>query len=41
MMFVLQIGAELIGLVGKTKRPLLGLIARLRIKPDPTRGSKP
>lgn len=41
MMFVLQIGAELIGLVGKTKRPLLGLFARLRIKPDPTRGSKP
>ncbi|MFD1887491.1 glycosyltransferase family 4 protein [Paenibacillus wenxiniae] len=41
MMFVMQIGAELIGLVGQTKRPLLDLIARFRVKPDPTRGSKP
>ncbi|WP_411343983.1 MraY family glycosyltransferase [Paenibacillus sp. WLX1005] len=41
MMFVMQIGAELIGLVGQTKRPLLDLFARLRVKPDPTRSSKP
>lgn len=32
MMFFLQIGAEVIGLVGKTKRPLLGLISRIRMK---------
>lgn len=32
MMFFLQIGAEIIGLVGKTKRPLLGLINRMRMK---------
>ncbi|MDR0268734.1 MraY family glycosyltransferase [Paenibacillus sp.] len=32
MMFFLQIGAEVIGLVGKTKRPILNLIARVRMK---------
>lgn len=32
MLFFLQIGAEVIGLIGKTKRPVLGFIARLRLK---------
>lgn len=32
MMFVMQIGAEVIGLVGKTKKPLLSLIHRMRVK---------
>ncbi|MDO7906542.1 MraY family glycosyltransferase [Paenibacillus sp. JX-17] len=41
MMFFLQIGAEVIGLVGKTKRPLLNLILRFRIKPDQQGNSKP
>lgn len=34
MMFFMQIGAEVIGLVGKTKRPLLDFLARLRVKAD-------
>lgn len=32
MMFFMQIGAEILGLIGKTKRPLLSLINRLRMK---------
>lgn len=40
MMFFMQIGAEVIGLIGLTKRPLLSLLARLRMKPDAERGSK-
>lgn len=32
MVFFLQIGAEVIGLIGKTKRPLLDFFARLRMK---------
>lgn len=34
MMFFLQIGAEVIGLVGKTKRPVLNTLIRLLAKPD-------
>lgn len=34
MMFFMQIGAEVIGLVGQTKRPVLQLLARLRSKPE-------
>jgi len=40
MTFFLQIGAELIGLIGKTKRPLLNLIARLRMKENAETRSK-
>lgn len=40
MMFFLQIGAEVIGLIGKTKRPLLDFFARLRMKVSEERGSK-
>ncbi|MBA9085753.1 UDP-GlcNAc:undecaprenyl-phosphate GlcNAc-1-phosphate transferase [Fontibacillus solani] len=40
MMFFLQIGAEVIGLIGKTKRPVLNFIARLRMKVSEERGSK-
>lgn len=40
MMFFMQIGAEVIGLVGKTKRPILDLIARLRMKVSAERSSK-
>ncbi|AZK45888.1 glycosyltransferase family 4 protein [Paenibacillus lentus] len=40
MVFFLQIGAEVIGLIGKTKRPLLDFFARLRMKADTERGSK-
>lgn len=32
MVFFLQIGAEVLGLIGKTKRPVLNFIARLRMK---------
>lgn len=32
MVFFLQIGAEVIGLIGKTKRPVLDFLARLRMK---------
>ncbi|MDO3412099.1 MraY family glycosyltransferase [Saccharibacillus sp. CPCC 101409] len=31
MMFFMQIGAEIIGLVGQTKRPVLHLLSRLRV----------
>ncbi len=40
MVFFLQIGAEVIGLIGKTKRPLLNFFARLRMKAGTERGSK-
>lgn len=40
MMFFLQIGAEIIGLIGKTKRPVLDFFARLRMKVSEERGSK-
>jgi len=40
LMFVLQIGAELIGIVDKTRRPLLNLLSRLRAKPAPQSRSK-
>lgn len=40
MVFFLQIGAEVIGLIGKTKRPLLDFFARLRMKANAERGSK-
>ncbi|MNK55900.1 putative undecaprenyl-phosphate N-acetylglucosaminyl 1-phosphate transferase [compost metagenome] len=39
MVFFLQIGAEVIGLIGKTKRPVLNFIARLRMKESTERGS--
>jgi UDP-GlcNAc:undecaprenyl-phosphate/decaprenyl-phosphate GlcNAc-1-phosphate transferase len=32
LVFLLQIGAELIGIVDQTRRPVLGLLARLRMK---------
>ncbi|RKP47384.1 undecaprenyl/decaprenyl-phosphate alpha-N-acetylglucosaminyl 1-phosphate transferase [Cohnella endophytica] len=34
LVFLLQIGAELIGIVDQTRRPVLDLIARLRMKPQ-------
>lgn len=37
MMFFLQIGAEVIGLVSKTKKPMINLLLRLRMKPDQSR----
>ncbi|KAF6656869.1 glycosyltransferase family 4 protein [Paenibacillus polymyxa] len=40
MMFFLQIGAEVIGLVGKTKRPVLNTLIRLLAKPDSQTRSK-
>lgn len=40
MVFFLQIGAEIIGLIGKTKRPVLDFFARLRMKVGEERGSK-
>jgi len=40
MMCFMQIGAEVIGLVGKTKRPILGLINRMRMKTNPESRSK-
>lgn len=38
LVFAMQIGAELIGIVDKTRRPLLGLLARMRMKPQHQRG---
>lgn len=38
LVFFMQIGAELIGIVDKSKRPLLSLLARMRLKPDQQRG---
>lgn len=40
MAFFLQIGAEVLGLIGKTKRPLLNFLARLRMKVTAERSSK-
>jgi UDP-GlcNAc:undecaprenyl-phosphate/decaprenyl-phosphate GlcNAc-1-phosphate transferase len=40
MMFFLQIGAEVIGLVGKTKRPVLNTLIRLLARPDSQTRSK-
>ncbi|MDN4088931.1 glycosyltransferase family 4 protein [Paenibacillus polymyxa] len=40
MMFFLQIGAEVIGLVGKTKRPVLNTLIRLLAKPNSQTRSK-
>lgn len=40
MLFFLQIGAEITGLIGKTKRPVLNMLARLRLKVNQERGSK-
>ncbi|WDM21664.1 glycosyltransferase family 4 protein [Paenibacillus polymyxa] len=40
MMFFLQIGAEVIGLVGKTKRPVINTLIRLLAKPDSQTRSK-
>lgn len=40
MVFFLQIGAEVIGLIGKTKRPVLDFFARIRMKAGAERGSK-
>ncbi|WP_138495838.1 MraY family glycosyltransferase [Paenibacillus pinistramenti] len=40
MAFFLQIGAEVIGLIGKTKRPLLNFLMRLRLKVTAARESK-
>ncbi|MBO2944864.1 undecaprenyl/decaprenyl-phosphate alpha-N-acetylglucosaminyl 1-phosphate transferase [Paenibacillus sp. F411] len=40
MMFFMQIGAEVIGLVSKTKRPLLSLISRMRVRSNADSGSK-
>jgi len=34
LVFLLQIGAELIGIVDKTRRPVLDFLARLRMKPQ-------
>ncbi|WEK53935.1 MAG: MraY family glycosyltransferase [Candidatus Cohnella colombiensis] len=34
LVFLLQIGAELIGIVDKSRRPILDLLARLRMKPQ-------
>lgn len=40
ILFVLQIGAEVIGIVDKSKRPVLNLLARLRMKPQTHSRSK-
>jgi len=40
LMFVLQIGAELIGIVDKSKRPVLNFLARMRMKPGTESRSK-
>jgi len=40
MLFFLQIGAEVTGLIGKTKRPLIDFFLRIRMKANPERGSK-
>ncbi|CAM2932673.1 MraY family glycosyltransferase [Paenibacillus sediminis] len=40
MMFFMQIGAEIIGLIGKTRRPVLDLLARFRMKTDAETRSK-
>ncbi|AJS60388.1 MraY family glycosyltransferase [Paenibacillus sp. IHBB 10380] len=40
MMFFMQIGAEVIGLIGLTTKPLLSLLSRLRMKAHTERSSK-
>lgn len=40
MLFFLQIGAEITGLIGKTKRPVIDFFLRMRMKLDPERSSK-
>lgn len=40
MLFVLQIGAEVIGLVGQTKKPLLSFLSRVFMKVSAEKGSK-
>jgi UDP-GlcNAc:undecaprenyl-phosphate GlcNAc-1-phosphate transferase len=40
LVFLLQIGAELIGIVDQTRRPLLNFLARLRMKPQTDTHSK-
>ncbi len=40
LVFLLQIGAELIGIVDKTRRPVLDFLARLRMKPGTETRSK-
>lgn len=40
LMFLLQIGAELIGIVDKTRKPVINFLARLRMKPQTESRSK-
>ncbi|WP_313638582.1 MraY family glycosyltransferase [Paenibacillus sp.] len=40
MLFFLQIGAEVTGLIGKTKRPVIDFFLRMRMKVSQERGSK-
>ncbi|KWX77916.1 glycosyltransferase family 4 protein [Paenibacillus jilunlii] len=40
MLFFLQIGAEITGVISKTKRPLIDFLLRMRVKANPERGSK-
>lgn len=40
LVFILQIGAEVIGIVDKSKRPVLNLLARLIVKPQTNSRSK-
>jgi UDP-GlcNAc:undecaprenyl-phosphate GlcNAc-1-phosphate transferase len=40
ILLILQIGAEIIGIVDKTRRPVLNMLARLRLKPQTHSRSK-
>ncbi len=40
MMFFLQVGAEVIGLVSKTRRPVINFLMRMRVKLNPQTRSK-
>ena len=40
MMFFLQVGAEVIGLVSKTRRPVINFLMRMRVKLNPETRSK-
>ncbi|CAI6081201.1 putative undecaprenyl-phosphate N-acetylglucosaminyl 1-phosphate transferase [Paenibacillus sp. JJ-100] len=40
MMFFLQVGAEVIGLVSKTKKPVINFLMRMRVKLNPQTRSK-
>ncbi|PYY29548.1 glycosyltransferase family 4 protein [Paenibacillus illinoisensis] len=40
MMFFLQVGAEVIGLVSKTRRPVINFLMRMRVKINPETRSK-